>query len=227
MKKSFKIVLKVFLWILVSFIFLSIFFIVLIRLPSVQNYITHKATSYISSKTHTRIELKRFYVGFPKSIVMEGLYAEDPGRDTLLYLEKLELDMDLMGLMSKRATVSKLFISGLNAHIRHNSKDSSFNFGFFLHAFDNNSPEKSIKPEDTSSGWEIGLQTIELLNFHTTYIEEQGGMNISASWGELNLNFKGMDIRSSRFNLDEVSVADGNESSYQNGGFIIQVRLLD
>jgi hypothetical protein len=60
---------KVALWVALGFVMLFILVALLIQIPSVQNKIVDYATSFVSSKTNTRVEIKNVGISFPKSIV--------------------------------------------------------------------------------------------------------------------------------------------------------------
>ena len=76
-----KILTKAILWVAIIFVFSLVIIALLIRIPAVQNKIVHYATSFVSNKTHTKVEIKYISVSFPKSVVIKGLYLEDLNRD--------------------------------------------------------------------------------------------------------------------------------------------------
>src|SRR5437763_443347 len=134
MKKLVTKSLKIIAWIIGSLLFLVIAAIFLVRLPSVQTYITEKATQYISSRTHTRVEVQSVFISFPKSIVIQGVFLEDLSHDTLISIGKVKADISLLGLFSHKIKASDLFIKDLTAHIDR-GKDSVYNFDFLANAF--------------------------------------------------------------------------------------------
>src|SRR3954467_15364486 len=89
---------KILLWIIGSIVGLVIVLILLLRLPSVQNFVIHKVTASFSKKTGTRIEIGSLYISFPKSILIENLYAEDKSQDTLIAAGKIKVDLNLLSL---------------------------------------------------------------------------------------------------------------------------------
>ncbi len=181
--------------------------ILLLRLPSIQTWVCGKAVSYISGKTHSRIELQRIYIGFPKSVVLEGLYAEDVNHDTLISLQSLELDVDLWKLKDKTIEVDDLEITGLTANVLRTLPDSSFNFDFLIDAFsDSNAVEK---PADTSaSPWKISVNTIALNNIHASYADSVSGTDLKVVLGKLNLDMESMSLKPLAFRVDELVMAD-------------------
>jgi len=62
----FKKVLKTFIWIVSIGVIIFILIAVIIQIPSVQTRIVHFATSFVSKKTHTKVEIKNveFYDKF-------------------------------------------------------------------------------------------------------------------------------------------------------------------
>lgn len=185
----------------------------MLRLPSVQNYITHKATDYVISKTHTKIELQRLYIGFPKTVVIEGLFAEDLNHDTLIYVGQLELNVDLFELLNKRVEVADLLITDLNSHIKRSLPDSSFNFNFLIKAFSNDGIKKGPLPEDTtSSTWKIAANIIQLKNIHASFSDEVNGMHMLYAIGNFKLKLKSMDLNTMLFSGDDLTLADANIS---------------
>src|SRR5690606_32526421 len=127
------------------------------RLPAVQNYVTQKAISYVSAKTQTRIELNRLYIAFPKSIVVEGLYVEDIQKDTLLYLQKISIDINMLALLKNRIEINEVVLSNSTANI-HRNTDSVFNFNFLIEAFASDKPDRPKEKTDTdTAGWQIAV----------------------------------------------------------------------
>ncbi len=97
MHKVTKILLKALSVTLLFLIFCPIVLTLLVELPTVQNYLIDRATSYISKQLDTRVEIDRIRLGALGSLRVQGLYVEDYQQDTLLYVDNL-----------------KVFLSGLN-----------------------------------------------------------------------------------------------------------------
>ncbi|MBR4995347.1 MAG: translocation/assembly module TamB domain-containing protein [Alistipes sp.] len=62
-----------------------------IDLPSVQNFIVHRATSHISRKLGTTVAIDRIRLGAMGSLIVDGFYVEDFQQDTLLYVGKVKV----------------------------------------------------------------------------------------------------------------------------------------
>ena len=130
-----KKVLKVILWIAVSLLLLLIIIISLIQLPSIQNKIIHSATSIVSNKTHTRVEIKNLRISFPKSVVIEGLYLEDLSKDTLLSAGKVKINIALLNLLKHHININSFTLEKVTISLSTTKTDSLFNYNFLLTAF--------------------------------------------------------------------------------------------
>ena len=78
--------LKAVLWLAIVLVLIFVIIAALIQIPVFQNKIVHYATSFVSNKTHTRVEIKNISISFPKSVVIEGIFLEDIQKDTLPFV---------------------------------------------------------------------------------------------------------------------------------------------
>lgn len=206
MRKAFKITGKIVLWIIALAFALFVVLILLIRLPSVQNYITHKVIHFVSIKTHTKIQLERLYIGFPKSIVLQGFFAEDLKHDTLVYLKQLEIDINLTGLLNNKAEVNNLFVNKLNLHIKRNLPDSSFNFDFFIDAFKN----KNLNSTKDTLGvsWTIIVNKILLQNIRASFEDGVSSQLINCTAGEIQVIPEKIDLVSQQIKIKKLYIKE-------------------
>src|ERR1035437_1207988 len=102
----FKKVAKFILGMAISFVLLFIVIAVLIQIPAIQTKLVKYATSLVSKKTHTRVDLKNISISFPKSVVLEGLYLEDVKKDTLLYAREAKVNIAFSDLFNNKIHIS-------------------------------------------------------------------------------------------------------------------------
>jgi hypothetical protein len=194
-----------------------------IRLPAVQNFITGKAVGFVTAKTHTRMSIKRLYIAFPKSVVIEGLFAEDTRHDTLLSLQKLSVDINMMALLDSKIEIGNVALSSATANI-HRGTDSIFNFAFLIDAFSKGGPKKPKAEKDTTAGGlEVQVKKVMLENIRGSFVDEIGGTNIHGVIGKLSLSMNNMNLKKLSFNGDElvlehteVSMVQGRNSKGEN-----------
>jgi translocation and assembly module TamB len=94
-KSVIRTTIKAIIWVVLIFVLLFLIVALLIRVPSIQTKIVHFATSFISNKTDTRVEIGSVSIAFPKSVVIEGIYLEDLNQDTLIHAGKATVNIAL------------------------------------------------------------------------------------------------------------------------------------
>jgi len=106
--------LKATLWVVGVFVLLFLIIAGIIQIPAVQNKIVHFATTFVSNKTHTRVEIKNVSIAFPKSVVIEGLFLEDLKKDTLISAGKAKVNIVLFDLIFNKITVNSVALDNVN-----------------------------------------------------------------------------------------------------------------
>src|SRR5690606_34845627 len=91
--------LKIIGWIALALELLVFLILLFIRSPWGQDIIIHKVISFVSEKTHTKIEIDRLFITFSGNAYVEGLYLEDQQGDTLVYSRSLEASVALIPLI--------------------------------------------------------------------------------------------------------------------------------
>ena len=97
MHKVTKILLKALSVTILFLIFCPIVLTLLVELPSVQNYLIDRATSFISQRLETRVSIDRIRLGALGSLRVDGFYVEDYQQDTMLYVGKLKVYLSRFG----------------------------------------------------------------------------------------------------------------------------------
>ena len=197
--------LKVILWVLLSFVLIFILIAILIQIPSIQSKIVNYATSYISNKTHTKVEIKNISISFPKSIVIGGLYLEDLKKDTLIYAGKTNVNIALYNLLHSNITINSIALDEVNLNLHSTKTDSLFNYNFLLTAFaDTTSTAKADTL--TTSKWTFSIEDVTLKNSLLRYDDEFGGINVNAKLKNLELQIVNFDLDKSIYNIDQLLV---------------------
>ncbi len=178
---------------------------VLIQIPAIQNKIVHYATSFVSNKTHTRVEIKNISISFPKSVVIEGLFLDDLRKDTLLYAGRIKINIALYALISSKISISSVTLDGVNLNLYNTGIDSVFNYNFLLTAFSDTSAKAKSSPPTTSK-WTISVGAVSLNNIRLHYNDAFAGMNVSAKLVSAQLKMDQLDLAKSLYDVDELLV---------------------
>ena len=176
----FKKFLKVVLWIIISLLLLFIIIALLIQIPAIQNRIVQYATTYVSNKTHTKVEIKRISISFPKSVVIEGLFLEDTKKDTLLYARETKVNLAFRGLFNNEIHITSFALDEVTLNMNRAETDSLFNFNFLLTAFNDTTKPKVAAPV-TKSKWTFTVDDVSLKNIQLHFNDDYGGINANAN----------------------------------------------
>src|ERR1035437_994262 len=187
---------KAVFWVVIGFALLFVFIAVLIQIPVIQNKIVHYATSFISGKTHSRVEIKNVSISFPKSVVIKGLFMEDLKKDTLLYVGEAKINIAFKDLLSNKISINNFALEEVSLNAKRILTDSLFNFNFLLTAFSDTTNQTKVKPQSTSK-WVFSVDNVSLKNIRLHYDDEYGGMNAAAVLGKLDLKMEKIDLEKS------------------------------
>lgn len=197
--------LKTILWIVLVFVILFIILAVLIQIPSIQTKIVHTATSFVSDKTHTKVEINSVSISFPKSVVISGIFLEDLNKDTLIYAQKAKINIALLDILFNKITVNSVLLEGLHLNLHNTETDSLFNYNFLLTAFKDSTTQVETTSK-TPKPWTFYVNQIDLNNIRVRYDDNYGGMNIGFLLTKLKLKMDQIDLERMTFGLKDLLV---------------------
>lgn len=158
-KKSIAVILAVIAFILTSW--LVVF--ALIRTPFIQTKLVQIVTNFLSSHLNTQVSVDAVDVDFFKTAVLKGVYIEDQKQDTLLYAEKIAINIDLFSLRKNIIEIGKVSIHNANTELKYYKGEDDINLQFIIDAFSSN--DTSTSP----SSWQFALHEVELINSKFSY----------------------------------------------------------
>ncbi|HSZ71686.1 MAG TPA: hypothetical protein VK750_03350, partial [Cytophagaceae bacterium] len=207
--KALRVVVKTILW-LIGIVLVSGFSIwVILKVPRVQNFLVHKITSFVSNKTHTRVELGRIDLRFPKSIVLQYIFLDDLNKDTLLSVDELEIDINMLALLHHEVDIQYLSLHNAKGQLSRAFNDSTFNFQFLIDSFSN---ADKIKEIDTTSrsmtNWTISAYRVYLRSCRFEMEDAYGGFFLYASLKEADAKLKDLDLIAQSVSVGEVKLTE-------------------
>lgn len=209
MKRVFIFILKFLGWVLGVILILLLALTLVIKLPSIQTFIIHKATDFVSSKTKTKVTIGEIALIFPRSVRLNNVFAEDLKHDTLIYLGMLDVKVNLLSLIDKKIDISRAEISDLNANIYRTANDTSFNFQFIIDAFAPKSPIKvAVDTATNSKPWRFGGSEVGLKNVNVSFHDSLGGTHLGCAIGSLELDVEKLDIQTMQFDVNYLQLAN-------------------
>lgn len=204
MNRFTRVFLRTILWIVGVLIALILLLVLLIRLPSVQNYLVNKVTHYLEQKIGTPVSIGYVNITFPKKIVLENVYFEDQHKDTLLAGEKLMVDIDMFKLLNSTVKVQEIDLEGITSSIKRDSL-GKFNFDYILDAFPSSDKKTPPKKETTPLIFDIG--TINLDRIHFTYTDQLISTSADVKLHHLDTKIKTFDLeKNMSFDLPNINI---------------------
>lgn len=123
MKRFFKYLIRT-----VLAIFVLLFFaIVLLYMPVVQNYIRQQAVTFLSSRLGWEVNIGKFSVSFPLDVAIEDVFAGKNAADTILYAQKIKLNIGIGDILRKKITVDELLLRRVKLGIANDSSGMLLN----------------------------------------------------------------------------------------------------
>ncbi|WP_347050689.1 translocation/assembly module TamB domain-containing protein [Flavobacterium olei] len=194
--------LRILLWCVGSVVALLLLIIILIQVPSVQNFVKDKAITYLHNKIKTKVSLDRIAIKFPKDVVLEGFYFEDQKKDTLLAGKRLEVDVDLFKLISSELEINSVSLENVKANISRN-KDGVFNFDYIIKAFESKEP----KVEDPDSKpFKISVVKVNLDHVKFNFKDDYSKNDIRVNLTHFDTKFKKFDLDKMDFNIPTINL---------------------
>lgn len=207
-KKIFKII----AWVVGSVLGLVLLVVALVAallyVPAVQDFAVGKAVGWFNGKTGARAHVGRLNLFLPNTITLEDVFIDDSRHDTLAYIHKLNVDVDLPGLLGNKLHVREVKLDGLKARVKQFKPDSAFNFDYIAKAFGADSTKDAVKepPKDTAKGMEMRLDRLQFTNLDLGYTSEVAGDTTALKLGYLAVEVRKMDLDSLAFEIGKIAL---------------------
>ncbi len=170
----------------------------LINYSPVQNFLVSRVTSALSSKLHTRVEIKHVDFSLFNKMLIEGLLVEDRQKDTLLYAGTARVNITDWFFLKDKATLKYLGLK--NAQVNLSRTDSVWNYQFLLDYF--SSPKKSAS--SNKGGLEFDFKTLELENLRFNKTDKWVGQDMTVSVTKAGIDADSLDLPNKHFAIKSI-----------------------
>lgn len=208
--------LKIIGWTLGGILGLLLLIIILIQIPYFQNLIKDKAVSYLEEKIKTPVEIKRIEIGFPKKVIVEGIYFESREGDTLLAGEKLKVDISLFKLLRNKVEINSIDLQGITTTIKRD-KDSVFNFDYIIKAFASEEPKK-----EDSEPMQFSIKKINLDKIRVRFDDQISKNDLTAYLQHFDTKITKFDLEKMDFEVPKINL-DGFKLMLKQGEIVEEV----
>ncbi|WP_243732553.1 translocation/assembly module TamB domain-containing protein [Pedobacter metabolipauper] len=195
------------LWIIASVIILVVLLAISLNIPAVQNFVKDKAIGYLKNKTKTEVRLESIKIALPKDVVLNKFYIEDRKGDTLLYAEKLSVDISLLKLLSNKVEINNITLKKIRANVTRIDPDTAFNFSFLVDAFmsEQTKPEAEVE-KDTTSTLKFSIDKINFEDIGIVYRDDVAGNAMALNLGEFKANVKDFDMANQHYVIKTIAL---------------------
>nr|WP_199158214.1 translocation/assembly module TamB [Pedobacter sp. ASV2] len=208
--------LKILLWTVGSIIILVVALALSLNIPAVQNFVKGKAINYLKNKTKTEVSLESIKIALPKDVVLNKFYIEDRKGDTLLYAEKLAVDISLFKLLKNTVEINDIELKNIRANVKRINPDTTFNFSFLVDAFmsEQKKPEEKVN-KDTTSTLKFSIDKVSFEDIGITYRDDVAGNDVKLHLGEFKTRIKDFDLANQHYVIKQLSLKNTNLSYLQ------------
>lgn len=173
--------------------------VILLQVPVFQNFVKEKAVTYLEEKIKTKVSIDRIEIGLPKNVIVEGVYFQDQKKDTLLYGEKILVNISLFKLIRSKVEIENIELTGIVSNINRNDK-GEFNFDYIIKAFASEEPKEESKPT------EILLDKINLNNIRFDFKDALTQNDFKLNLGHFNTRIKTFDLENLDFEVPKIEI---------------------
>lgn len=135
----------------------------ILLIPPVQQWVIQKATALASGYLNTEIQIESIYLQPVKSLHINGLLVKDQKQDTLLFADKLILNLSAVEEKNRKVVVRKVELRSTYFNLYKSAEDSTLNLQFILDAFASDDSTKA------SSDWQIWCEQLVLNGLRFKY----------------------------------------------------------
>ncbi len=189
----------------------------LIQLRSVQVYLAQKGAEYLSGKLHTRVKIKSVDIDLFKKLVLEDVYIEDLHHDTLLYAQKLKLEIDDIDLPKNKIIFSSIDLVNTKAYLIQYKGEDYLNLQFIIDAFKSKDTTKK-----TSADWDIRFKDVALTDVDFCYQSQSHTQTTTGiNYYDINVQKINSRINNIRIDHDTILASINNLSASEKSGFTL------
>ncbi len=193
-KSTFKKAKKIFLYILCFVLLLFTALVIFLNTNYGKKFIGNKVQAYLQEKIKAKFVIGSIDYSFPKRVEIKNVYLEDLQKDTLLYGERLAVDLDMFKLLWSDIDIRKIELKNIKANISRSANDSNYNFQFLIDAF------ASKKANTDPTATKITLKGVVLNGFTLNFIDKYAGNNFYTT-------VKNLDVTVDKFQPDKLVFA--------------------
>ncbi len=172
----------------------------------VQEMVRSRGVSFLRGRSGVAVNVDGFRLRFPLEVELNGVLVPGPEGDTLLFARRITGSVDPVRLLKGRILVSAAELEGIRARIVEDAT-GQYNFHPLIEGF--RRPVTSAVPEnDTAVASTFLLKELRVLDAKVEVSSQRSRSDMRFGIGALRIRMDGMDLSSSRFQVDAFELSD-------------------
>ncbi len=201
---------KVIFYSLGGIIALILLVVVFLMTPWGKNVVRKQITSYLNKKLDNNITIGKIDYSIPNSVSLGQVLVYDLQKDTLLWVDKLDVDINMLALLKSKVSVDNINLEGVNAYMHRRTPDTFFNYQYIIDAFVAKEENNTIviDKDTATSGDGIALDIVQasLKNIRFRFHDESGGTDFALQLNDLLLRPENIDLDKMDFGVEELFI---------------------
>ncbi|HPI54038.1 MAG TPA: hypothetical protein PLU10_05050, partial [Chitinophagaceae bacterium] len=205
--------------VLILFMLVSILLYLLSK-EKYQNILVQKASSYLSEKLHTKVDVGHVKFEFFNRFSIEHVYIEDDHKDTLAYIGALQLKTSELFSNywdNEPSVIHHVGLEDVYVHMNRLKDTSRWNYDFIADAFSSGtSTDTTVKKDEpkqkegTASSPAIDLKHVELKRIRFLMDDAWRGEDMHFVINSLVLDVKQLDLKNKLIALQQLAIGQAN-----------------
>ncbi len=190
------------LYLLIGILGLVAILLIFINTNWGKRVVRNQVVSYLEGHLRTKVSIGSIDYSLPQWIELNNIYVEDQKKDTLLFGERLKVNISMFKLLRGNTDIQKVDLQNIFINLNRPENDSAFNYEFIVNAFTGN---KSTTADPDTSEMKITLDEIVFNKVVFKMNDQLGGNLFAASIQKLNATFKKFQPDRLNFGIDQFS----------------------
>lgn len=187
----------------------------LVSTERVQNFLVRKATSYLTEKLQTRVEVGHIRLSFFNRLHLEQVYIEDRNKDTLAYVGDLAIQTSDLLRSYKHPVIRKVELDNARIFMNRAKESDAWNYDFIGEAFGGRSSDDTMEtsvPDRTSASdafnpFSFDLKTVRLRDVVFFMDDAWRGEDLRFAVKELNMGMEEVNLVQRRIAVDALDIS--------------------
>ncbi|MEQ1587828.1 MAG: hypothetical protein ABL895_18220, partial [Cyclobacteriaceae bacterium] len=184
-------------WAILGLSLILLIALALIHLPPVQKRITHKLSTYLSTKIEAKVDIQRITFSILGNVAIDDLTVWDPDNNKILSAHKIEVASSIYNLVTGDYIFDQVHIEGAEAKLTQH-KDG-LNIQFILDAF-----EPKEKRTNSSTPITLQFKKVQLENVMFEFTSTVSGVSVAVNLGTLTTQAAEFSTNPTRIKADQV-----------------------